>query len=75
MKAIGRIRLVAWACLLVGFAHIVWQAASGRGSDWLFNIGVTAMITGSVLRVYGNFKRGNRRTAAPREPPENPILN
>jgi hypothetical protein len=75
MKASDRIRIVAWACLLSGFSLVVWQAASGNGSDMLFNIGVMAMITGSVLRVYGKYSRSNRRVDVPRKPPENPASN
>lgn len=59
MKTNDRIRIVAWACLLIGISLIVWQARSGGGSDWLFNVGVAAMITGSVLRVYA--KSGGRK--------------
>jgi hypothetical protein len=72
MKAIDRIRIVAWACLLTGISLVAWQAASGHGSDVLFNIGVMAMITGSVLRVFGKYRCGNRRVDVSREPPENP---
>ena len=53
MRAIDRMRIVAWACLLAGISLVVWQTASGNSSDMLFNIGVMAMVTGSVLRVYG----------------------
>jgi hypothetical protein len=48
MKGIDRTPIVALVCLLTGFSLVAWQAASGRGSDLLFNIGVVAMITGSV---------------------------
>jgi hypothetical protein len=75
VKAIDRTQLVAWACLLAGFSLVAWQAASGGGSDLLFNIGVVAVIAGGVLRVYGNYRRGNRRVDVPREPPENPTSN
>jgi hypothetical protein len=61
MKAIGPIRIVAWACLLTGIALVAWQADSGRGSDWLFNVGAAAIVTGSELRVYGESGHGNRR--------------
>jgi hypothetical protein len=66
MKAIDRIRIVAWACLLTGITLVAWQAASGHGSDSLFNIGVAAMIVGSVLRVYGKYRRGNQRAEVTR---------
>jgi hypothetical protein len=72
MKGIDPIRIVAWACLLTGISVVAWQATSGHGSDLLFNIGVLAMITGSVLRVYGKYRSSNRRVDVPREPPENP---
>jgi hypothetical protein len=75
MKAIGPIRIVAWACLLTGIALVAWQATSGHGSDLLFNIGVMAMITGSVLRVYGKYSHSNRRTDVPRDPREKPASN
>jgi|ERR1700730_9746785 hypothetical protein len=75
MKGIDRIRIVAWTCLLTGILLVVWQASSGRGSDLLFNIGVMAMITGSVLRVYGKYRSGNRRVDVPREPPDNLTAN
>jgi drug/metabolite transporter (DMT)-like permease len=71
MRAIDRMRIVAWACMLAGISLVVWQAASGNSSDMLFNIGVMAMVTGSVLRVYGKYRCGNRRVDVPREPPEN----
>ncbi len=70
MRSTDRIRIVAWACLLGGFLIIAWQAASGSGSDKLFNIGLVAMIAGSVLRVYGKYSRSNRWADVPREPPE-----
>jgi hypothetical protein len=72
MKGIDQIHLVAWACLLTGISLVAWQATSGHGSDLLFNIGVMAMITGSVLRVYGKYRRTNRRAEVPREPPDSP---
>ncbi len=72
MKANDGIRVAAWLCLLIGFLLVLWQATSGRGSDWLFNSGVVAMIGGSVLRVYANYKRGRRRAVVPREPPDRP---
>ena len=75
MKSTNWIRIIAWACLPGGFLIIAWQAASGGGSDKLFNIGLVAMITGSVLRVYGKFSRSKRWTDLPREPPEKPIGN
>jgi hypothetical protein len=73
MKAIAAIRVAAWTALMMGAALVVWQAASGHGSDLLFNIGVVAMIGGSVLRVYGNYKRGNRRAEGSRKPPDTPV--
>jgi hypothetical protein len=73
MKAIAVIRVAAWTALLVGAALVVWQATSGHGSDLLFNIGVVAMICGSVLRVYGNYRRGNRRDQRSRKPPDTPV--
>jgi hypothetical protein len=75
MKAIDRIRIVAWACLLAGISLVAWQAASGHGSDGLFNVGVVAMIVGSVLRVYGKYNRTNHRVEVPREPPQGPGSN
>src|SRR5271169_2755562 len=48
MKSTNWIRIIAWACLLGGVLIIAWQAASGGGSDKVFNIGLVAMITGSV---------------------------
>ena len=68
MKSIDRIRILAWACLLTGIAIVVWQANSGGGSDWLFNIGVAAMITGSVLRVFGK-SGGSKRRVGPLDDP------
>jgi ECF sigma factor len=70
MRSTDRIRIVAWVCLLGGFLIIAWQAASGSGSDKLFNIGLVAMITGSVLRLYGKYSHSNRWADVPREPPE-----
>ena len=70
MKSTNWIRMIAWACLLGGVLIIAWQAASGGGSDKVFNIGLVAMIAGSVLRVYGKYRRSNRRVGVPREPPE-----
>jgi hypothetical protein len=75
MKGIDRVRIVAWACLLTGISIVGWQATSGHGSDFLFNIGVLAMITGSVLRVFGKYRSSNRRVDVPREPPENLTTN
>jgi drug/metabolite transporter (DMT)-like permease len=75
MKSTDRIRTAAWACLLCGVLIIAWQAASGGGSDKLFNIGLVAMITGSVLRVYGKYRRSNRRADVPHEPAEKPVSN
>jgi hypothetical protein len=75
MKAIDRIRIVAWACLLSGISLVAWQAASGRGSDILFNVGVVAMIVGSVLRVYGKYSRNRHRVEVTRQPPEGPGSN
>ena len=75
MKGIDRTRIVAWSCLLTGISLVAWQATSGHGSDLLFNIGVMAMIIGSVLRVYGKYRSGNRRVDVPREPPENLTAN
>jgi hypothetical protein len=72
MRAIDGIRVVAWTCLLVGAVLIVWQAASGGASEWLFDIGVGAMISGSVLRVYGKYQRGKRLGMPPRKSPDNP---
>jgi hypothetical protein len=72
MKGIDRIRIVAWVCLLAGISLVAWQATSGHGSDLLFNIGVMALITGSVLRVYGKYRSSNRRVDVSHEPPENP---
>lgn len=69
MNAIDRVRIVAWVCILIGVSLIVWQAASSPGSDWLFNVGVIAMIIGSVLRVYVKSTRSKRRPSAVREPP------
>ena len=68
MKSTDRIRTFAWACLLFGGLIIAWQAASGGGSDKLFNIGLVAMITGSVLRVYGKYRRRNRWADVPPKP-------
>jgi hypothetical protein len=75
MKGIDRTRIVAWTCLLAGISLVAWQATSGHGSDLLFNIGVMALITGSVLRVYGKYRSSNRRVDVPREPPENLTAN
>jgi hypothetical protein len=75
MKASDWIRIVAWACLLTGISLVAWQAASGNNSDMLFNIGVMALITGSVLRVYGKYRSSNRRVDLSREPPENLTAN
>jgi membrane-bound ClpP family serine protease len=61
MRAIDGMRIAAWTCLLAGAALIVWEAASGGASNVLFNIGVVAMISGSVLRVYGKYTRGKGR--------------
>ena len=72
MRAIDGIRVAAWTCLLIGVVLIVWQAASGGASEWLFDTGVGAMISGSVLRVYGKYKRGKRRDMPPRNPPDKP---
>ena len=72
VKSINWIRMIAWACLLGGVLIIAWQAASGGGSDKVFNVGLVAMITGSVLRVYGKYSRSNRWAGPPREPPEEP---
>ena len=72
MKSTNWIRIIAWACLLGGVSIIAWQAASGGGSDKLFNIGLMGMIIGSVLRVYGKYHRSNRWADLPREPPEDP---
>jgi hypothetical protein len=72
MRAIDGIRVAAWTCLLVGVVLIVWQAASGGVSDGLFNIGVGAMISGSVLRVYGKYRRGKPRDMPPRKSPDKP---
>jgi len=68
VKAINRIRIVGYAFLLTGITLVAWQTASGHGSDSLFNIGVVAMIVGSVLRVYGKYSRGNHRVEVTREP-------
>jgi hypothetical protein len=73
MKSTNRTRIVAWVCLLGGFLIVAWQAASGGGSDKLFNIGLVAMITGSVLRVFGKHSRSNRWADVPRKPLEEPI--
>ncbi len=75
MRAIDRVRLVARACLLAGISLAVWQAASGGGSDWLFNLGVAAMIIGSVLRVYAKIGGRKHGVDARREPPESPASN
>jgi hypothetical protein len=72
MKSTSWIRIIAWACLLGGVLIIAWQAASGGGSDKVFNVGLVAMITGSVLRVYGKYRRSNRWADVAREPPEEP---
>ena len=63
-----KLLLAGWLIAIAGLALVVWQAAQGGGSDRLFNIGVVALIVGTVLRVYARYSpRKSRAVSKARE--------
>jgi hypothetical protein len=60
MKGINRVSIVGWSLLLIGILLILAQSTHGGWPEWLFNLGLTLMIAGTVLRVYGKFGRSKK---------------
>jgi hypothetical protein len=60
MYGFNRVSIVGWSILLVGILVIFAQMYNGGRPEWLFNVGITLMIAGTVLRVYGKFNRSKK---------------
>lgn len=60
MYGINRLSIVGWSLMLVGILLILWQTSNGGRPEWLFTAGLTFMIAGVVLRLYGKFSRGRK---------------
>jgi hypothetical protein len=60
MYGINRLSIAGWSLVLIGILLILAQTYNGGRPEWLFNIGLTCMVAGSVLRVYGKFGRSKK---------------
>jgi len=60
MYGFNRLSIVGWSLVLIGILLILAQMANGNRPEWLFNIGLTFVIAGYVLRLYGKFNRGKK---------------